>query len=313
MSIRSNQMSPTLVFPGIYEAPSVRFSTSNQILQIRSNQVIPVGDLETQLSDLIDVASDQNADVTALQTQVNTLSNEANEEYNNEILALNNVPVLQSQLDQISVLIQNSEQDNFQPYFASYLPNQVYKGSGNVNDTLPDSPQVYSFTPSEGNDGVFNNYPLILFSLTLPTYTNTVYYQFTIALTLLANNVAQTSFTNSPFYNSLKACSNGGIVYFTFINPFTNAVIYSSQTGSVGTVKTPSTIQGGACVSYFTDIVGIPANTPNLYLSFFVSTHYSMNLSNFAYNQAQFFVSDKGWTQGTGYGGALPVLTMLKL
>lgn len=316
MSIKSNQMTAVQVEAGLYLAPAVRFGRGNQILQIRNTEEVPVEDLEAQIIALTDVATAQNVEVNALYSQVITLINSVDDEASNEAIELNQVPTLQSQLDQINTLIQNSEQDNFQPYFASYMPNQVYKGAGNVNDTLPDSPQVYSFTPSEGSDGVFNNYPLLLFSLTLPTFTSAVLYQFTIALTLLANNVAQTQVSNSPFNTTRQASSNGGILFFTIYIPTSinnNQVIYSSQAGAVGTLKTPSTIQGGAGVSYFTDVVSIPPNTPNVYLSFFVSTHYSMNLSNTSYNQSQYYVSDKGWSQGNGYGGALPVLTMLKL
>jgi hypothetical protein len=314
MSIRSNQMTAVQVVAGLYPAPAVRFGRGNQILQIRNTAEVPVEDLEAEVLALTDVATAQNTEVNALYQQVITLYNSVEDEATNEALELNQVPTLQSQLDQINTLIQNSEQDNFQPYFASYMPNQVYKGAGNVNDTFPDSKEVYSFTPSEGNDGVFYNYPTILFSLTLPTYTTSVLYQFSVSLCMMANNVVYATEGTDVFVKTTKAVSNGGIIFFTITNPLANnQVIYSSQTGSVGLLPAPGTFTGGSALTNFTDVVSIPANTPNVYLSLFISTHYSMTLSNTAYNQSQYYVSDKGWSQGTGYGGALPVLTMVKL
>lgn len=314
MSIRSNQMTAVQVVAGLYLAPAVRFGRGNQILQIRNTADVPVNDLEAQIEALTEVATEQNTEVNALYSQVQILLNSVDDEAINEAVELNQVPTLQSQLDQINTLIQNSEQDNFEPYFASYMPNQVYKGAGNVNDTFPDSPQVYSFTPSEGNDGVFNNYPTILFSLTLPTYTTSVLYQFSIALCMMANNVVFATEGTDVFSKTTKATSNGGIIYFTIINPLANnQVLYSSQSGSVGLLPAPGTFTGGSALTNFTDVVSIPPNTPNVYLSLFVSTHYSMSLSNTAYNQSQFYVSADGYPQNNAFLGALPVLTMVKL
>lgn len=316
MSIKSNQMRAVQAEAGLYLAPAVRFGRGNQILQIRNTEEVPVEDLEAQIIALTDVATAQNTEVSNLYSQTLTLEASVGEEATNEAIELNQVPTLQSQLDQINTLIQNSEQDNFQPYFVSYMPNQVYKGAGNVNDTFPDSPQVYSFTPSEGSDGVFNNYPLLLFSLTLPTFTSAVLYQFSIALCMIADNVVFATEGTDVFVKTTKAVSNGGILFFTIYIPTSvnnNQVIYSSQTGAVGQLPAPGAFSGGSALTSFTDVVSIPANTPNVYLSFFVSTHYSMNLSNTSYNQSQFYVSANGFPQNNAFIGALPVLTMLKL
>jgi len=315
-------MNAVRVVEGLYIAPSVRFGRGNQILQIQDNSVVPIADLETELTDMIAVATAQNEACKELETQVSLLNAAINEEAINDQNAINDVPSLQTQLNQINTLIQASAEDNFTPYFSSWLPVKATKGVGDPATTLPqDQNIVYSFTPSEGNDGVFYNYPQTLLSISLPSYTTPVLYQFSVALSLLSGGPSSSQSTKPsayPFYNTYKASSNGGIVFFAFIVPSTGQILYSSQHGSVSTTQAfpiSQVLSNGAAVSYFTDVVSIPANTPNVYLSFFVSTHYSMSLSQTAYSQSQYYLSGQGipLQNNQGYLGITPLLTMLKL
>lgn len=317
MSIRSNEMTAIRTVAGLYQTPSVRFGTGNQILQIRDNPLIPIADLEAEVIDVTNQASSQQSQALQLFQDTDTLFNNVTQIIAEEQTALALTVGLQAQLNQINQLLKVIEDQTTAPYYNAVLPAKTFRGVGTVNSTLPNDVAVYTFTPDPNNQ---YNVPSPFLTVSLPTYDSATQYQVSWNLCFIGD-VRQGS-NSEIFYQSFINASNGGIIYTTVTTP--TVCIYASQKGTLGQTFIPP-IQGSdtgsltACALLnFTDIINVPANTPTLQFNFFISSHYSTTLSSTTatlnpYGGYLVNAFPTPQTLNIGVNQAVPALTLLKL
>jgi hypothetical protein len=276
MSVRSIGFNLRGGYQGVYQFPSVRFTSGLEVEQIRDNIVQTPEQLETDLDETNARITTLNDELVALNTDVTTLLNNIILLQNQINQSLTQVNSLQSTINTTNSLIATIEKTTSTPYSVSVLP---------VNAISP----LYNFTPTSQQ---IYNVPITFFILEGVSQPQDELYNVNINLQFVGSNLAN--------YNNI---TNGSVAYLYIGNQ--SQIFYTCQL-STGCLYFSDKVAAAVSQAQFnlahSDIINVPKNSSQLYFAILISNHFSMDYNANAFTPITFSLKQ-----------IVPIISMTKI